>query len=143
MLIVASLVAGAGRLARLPLEPRVEPFARLVSAERSPKRVFLVPPRTYRFRLEAAVPTYVDYKSNPYADRDVLEWRRRLDQATRAFAHGRIVCARVEALARREGVTDVVAKTPQRASCPGLVESARTGGYVLYRVRGRAAGARS
>lgn len=38
------------------------------------------PPDLQRFRLATGVPIYVDFKSIPYKDVDVLEWRRRVAQ---------------------------------------------------------------
>lgn len=38
------------------------------------------PPDLQRFRLATGVPIYVDFKSIPYRDVDVLEWRRRIAQ---------------------------------------------------------------
>lgn len=39
------------------------------------------PPDLQRFRLATGVPIYVDFKSIPYRDVDVVEWRRRIAQA--------------------------------------------------------------
>ncbi len=37
-----------------------------------------IPPDFQRFRLATGAPVYVDFKSIPYADKEVLEWYRRL-----------------------------------------------------------------
>jgi hypothetical protein len=41
----------------------------------------IIPVDLQRFRLPTGAPIYVDFKSVPYADVDVLEWRRRIDRA--------------------------------------------------------------
>ena len=39
--------------------------------------VYLVPTKMQEFRLVTGAPIYVDFKSIPYKDTDVLEWHRR------------------------------------------------------------------
>jgi len=45
-----------------------------------PGQLWLIPSRLQTFRLATAA-GYVDYKSHPYKDVEVLEWRRRLDRS--------------------------------------------------------------
>ena len=91
--IAASLVAGIEPLSRLEADPRQDELGRLVARQSSPGDLYLIPPRLYEFRLDAGVPVYVDYKTHPYEDREVLEWRRRLREVTRLYARRSIGCA--------------------------------------------------
>jgi hypothetical protein len=69
----------------------------------------LIPVDLQRFRLPTGAPLFVDFKSIPYADTDVLEWRRRIavaQEVQEELRHHRE--AEALALLRREGVTHLV-----------------------------------
>jgi hypothetical protein len=139
MVIAMCLVAGTERIGRLAPEPRQGPLAQLAAGEVVPGALFLVPPGVYQFRLEAGAPVYVDYKTHPYEDREVLEWRRRLRDSVRVYRRRELNCAALAALARRERLTHVVTKAPTRAGgCAFLDLSRRSGPYALFRVEPRA-----
>lgn len=55
-----------------------------ISNQCCPDDTFLVPPQWQWFRLATRRPIYVDWKSHPYRDIDVLEWYERV-QLARAF----------------------------------------------------------
>lgn len=61
-----------------------------------------------RFRLQSGVPAYVDFKSIPYHDRDVLEWQRRLDLVVRWYGIEDWDTAGIPDQLRAEGITHVV-----------------------------------
>jgi len=42
-----------------------------------------------RFRLYTGAPIFVDFKSVPYKDVEVLEWKRRLDWTARVYAENK------------------------------------------------------
>lgn len=50
-----------------------------------PKDIFLTPIKLQDFRLAAGAPVFVDFKSIPYRDSDVLEWYRRVKLADRFY----------------------------------------------------------
>ncbi len=61
-----------------------------VREHRSPGQTYLVPivslsHELQRFRLGTGVPIYVDYKSHPYKDREVLEWADRVARCKRVY----------------------------------------------------------
>ncbi|HLL87024.1 MAG TPA: DUF6798 domain-containing protein [Thermoleophilaceae bacterium] len=137
LLIAVSLVAGLPQIGRLSAEPRRGPAAALVAGEARPGAIFLIPPRLHEFRVDAQVPVYVDYKSNPYEDLEVLAWRDRLRAATRVYRRGRIECRRAAALAPRARITHVVTEGRMRGErCPDLTRVRRTGALTLFRVAG-------
>ena len=140
LLIAVSVVAGLPRVERVDAEPEREPFASLVRGEAAPGALFLVPPRQYELRVAAGVPIYIDYKSNPYADLEVLEWRRRLRAASAVYRDGRPRCRRLAALVRRERITHVVTERPsRRPPCAFLEEVRQAGELALYRTEPGAA----
>src|SRR5206468_6507002 len=60
-----------------------------------------------QFRLRTGAPLYVDWKSMPFSDRDVLEWDARRRAVQSVYAHSFRNCAEVAALTRA-GVTHAV-----------------------------------
>jgi len=71
------------------------------------KRV--IPVNLQRFRLHAGAPIYVDFKSIPYLDVEVLQWHERLTFAEQALAQLKEgQDAKTLAELRRRGVTHVV-----------------------------------
>ncbi|QDU19377.1 DUF6798 domain-containing protein [Urbifossiella limnaea] len=89
----------------------------------------LIPVDLQRFRLATGVPIYVDFKSVPYADDEVLEWHRRV-----AWAEAWYAAAPDAAALRRAGITLVV--SPRDKPLPALGEPVFADeAYHLYRVR--------
>jgi hypothetical protein len=68
-------------------------------------QLYLIPSEMEEFRLAAQVPVFVDWKSIPYKDVEVLEWHRRLQLSRKFYSNGG--CADLAWFAR-EGVTHVV-----------------------------------
>jgi hypothetical protein len=56
-----------------------------VASHNQSNNVFLTPIKLQDFRLAAGAPVYVDFKSIPYRDTDVLEWYRRVRLADRFY----------------------------------------------------------
>lgn len=56
-----------------------------VHASHSAQDVYLVPDKMQDFRLETGSPIYVDFKSIPYRDSDVLEWYKRIQTNDRFY----------------------------------------------------------
>ncbi len=85
-------------------------------------QVYAVPLHMQDFRLETGTPVFVEFKSIPYKDIEVLEWYRRVRMAGRLYraetaADG---CATLEELAA-EGITHVVLPYDHAAkNCPTL-----------------------
>ncbi len=86
-----------------------------------------------RFRLLTGAPIYVDFKSVPYKDTEVLEWRRRLDQCQRWYAAGDWGRVRDELI--REGVTHVVTTADRPITDGGYEQVYADDSYQVYRLR--------
>jgi hypothetical protein len=56
-----------------------------VASHYQPRDIFLTPIKLQDFRLAAGAPVFVDFKSIPYRDSDVLEWYRRVRLADRFY----------------------------------------------------------
>jgi hypothetical protein len=88
------------------------------------------------FRLLTGSPIYVDLKTHPLRDREVLEWWRRAEHARRLYAGGFPPCAALRRLGASAGITAVV--VPSRAAAPagclGLALDHRGPDWSLYRL---------
>jgi hypothetical protein len=89
-----------------------------VEAHQQPGQVYLIPTKMQDFRLETGAPAYVEFKSIPYQDVEVLEWHRRVLLANNFYTLGK--CRDLPQLAA-EGVTHLILPTDHPASqCPGI-----------------------
>ena len=123
---------------------RDDPLIAHVSAHKRPHDVLLlpVPDRVAElgqwedFRLLTGAPIYVDLKTHPLGDREVLEWWRRVQHARRLYAPGFPPCAELRRLRASAGITAVVvaSQAAAPARCPGLVLDHRGPEWSLYRL---------
>lgn len=156
--VTAARVGYATNAAEEPLLDHVRTHARLCDVVLIPTRVpavgsgrgsvstsFTPPPRPrpgsnlipvdlQRFRLVTGVPIYVDFKSVPYADAEVLEWYRRVRAAEAWYETTAWDAARRDEL-RREGITLVVAPRDRPLAAPYLEPVYADDAYHLYRVK--------
>lgn len=134
MVIAVSLVIGGDRLGRIDAEPQPSALGRLAAAERVRRDLYLVPPRPTELRLDGGVPVYVDLLAHPYEDREVLEWRRRLDEVARIYPGGTLRCRPLAALVRRASISHVVVESPTRARCRFLRRAYATGRFSVFEI---------
>ena len=105
-----------------------------VYAQRSRGDRYLTPVKMQDFRLESGAPAFVDFKSIPYKDTDVLEWRRRVRLADRFYASED--CGLLERLVREEGITHIVMEaSATQPSCSNIEAIYQDGQYILWRTR--------
>jgi Domain of unknown function (DUF6798) len=96
--------------------------------------VTLIPVDLQRFRLSTGAPIYVDFKAVPYAEDDVLEWHRRMQDCERWYDRrewGDDIIREV----RAAGITHVVATADRDVTSPALELIYHDEAYRLYRVR--------
>ncbi len=109
-----------------------------VTATRTPGDVYLIPLDMQDFRLVTGAPAYVEFKSIPYKDHEVLEWYRRVSLAGQFYRAPikRIGCQKLAEL-RAEGVTHVVMPYDHTAStCPILERQYRDLAYEMFSLTG-------
>jgi hypothetical protein len=95
----------------------------------------VIPPDLQRFRLHAGAPIFVDFKSIPYKDVEVVEWYTRVWVAQgiqKQLREGRLAEALAEL--RRCGVTHLVVPAGRELKPPGLVKVHEDGAYQVYRL---------
>ena len=84
-----------------------------------------------RFRLEAEA--FVDWKSHPYRDIEVVEWYRRIEFAKRVYREvGRGDCQTLCALARRHHLSHLVSARASSTSGSCLQRLYGDSGYVVF-----------
>jgi hypothetical protein len=104
-----------------------------VAGHHSEGEVYLTPVKMQDFRLVTGSPVYVEFKSIPYRDLDVLEWYRRINIADRIYKEGD--CVLLASLAAEEKVTHVVWEKDSTAPlCPGLVPIYEDAAFRVYKI---------
>lgn len=112
------------------------PLLAFVERTRSTDQVYLVPPEWQTFRLDTGAAIFVDWKSHPYRDVEVLAWYERVQLAQRFFGDGDDLDGELlREICRQGGVTHVVLPGKQAGALPEqLVEVYWDGAYGVYRV---------
>ncbi len=104
-----------------------------VAANKQPGEVYLIPLKMQDFRLEAGAPAYIEFKSIPYKDRDVLEWRRRVDLASKFYSRTR--CKKIVELAETEGFSHAILSVDhETAQCKQTESLFQDEVYGVYRI---------
>jgi hypothetical protein len=146
VVIAASLILGFG-LAVTGLSKSIweyyekkegadRPMMAFVAENLEAGSVYLVPLDMQDFRLETGAPAYVEFKSIPYKDVEVLEWYRRVKAAGNLYRapHRKTGC-RMLAVLYSEGVTNVVLPVDHKAKkCSNLVNQYTDENYQVYRL---------
>ena len=95
--------------------------------------VYLVPTKMQDFRLVTGAPIYIDFKSIPYKDTDVLEWYRRQRLAGKFYRTQD--CDLLTQLSNEEGLTHVVLEASTSAPpCSFLHEVHRDDHYKVFTI---------
>ncbi|MGL6095220.1 MAG: DUF6798 domain-containing protein, partial [Fimbriiglobus sp.] len=88
-----------------------------------------------RFRLGTGAAAYVDFKSVPYRDFDVREWKRRVDAAVRWYATPDWDASGVAAEVSAAGITHVVVPATVAVRSLRLDPVHEDAAYRVYRLR--------
>jgi len=112
------------------------PMQAFVKRSRSIGQVYLVPPDWETFRLDTGAAIFVDWKSHPYKDVEVLAWYERVQLARRFYGDGDGPDGELlRAICRQGGVTHVVLPAGKLGALPEqLVEVYRDRAYGVYQV---------
>ncbi len=98
-------------------DKRVTDMMDFVSKTKKPGELYLIPPKEpdlNNFRIYTGAPIFINWKSHPYKDTDVLEWYHRvqvsLDFYDAQFSDPTRACVLLDEIVQQYGVTDVVVK---------------------------------
>lgn len=109
------------------------PMMTWVRERRSEAELYVIPSGMQRFRLETGARTFVDWKSHPYRDVEVVEWYARI-QAARALeaAQGEAICQRAAGIVDHHAATHFVFPADTQVSCANLREEYRDSRYAVF-----------
>jgi hypothetical protein len=88
-----------------------------------------------QFRLFTGAPIYVDFKSIPYKDVEVLEWQQRLTWNHQLYEQRDWKDKQIEVELKKRGITHVVTTVDRDVRCPALQLEFADTYYRLYRLR--------
>jgi hypothetical protein len=95
----------------------------------------LIPVDLQRFRLLAEAPIFIDFKSVPYKDTDVLEWHRRLTLCQQWYDRNDWDDPAIRRQLQHEGITHVIMSAGKARDARGLELVFADQRYRLYRLR--------
>jgi hypothetical protein len=110
-----------------------------VKGTKSPGEVYLIPTRDNKFdefRLYTGAPVFINWKSHPYQDFEVLEWYKR-NQLAEAFynTEASSACGVLGELSSKYQITHVVLDLEGGApTCEGMLETYRDPRYAVYTI---------
>lgn len=88
-----------------------------------------------RFRLFTGAPIYIDFKSIPYKDVEVLEWYERVQWNHDLFEQRDWNRDQIEAELAQRRITHVITTADRAIRCDDLTPVYRDDCYILYRLR--------
>jgi hypothetical protein len=100
-----------------------------------PNQAGMIPVDLQRFRLYTGAAIYVDFKSVPYKDLEVVEWRRRLDWSQHIYEQSDWDKEPTILDLVRNGITHVVSTSNRDIQSPRMERVYRDAHYSVYRVR--------
>jgi hypothetical protein len=99
----------------------------------SPGDTYLIPVKMQDFRLVADAPAYVDFKSIPYKDTDVIEWYHRERLADRFYKSKD--CTILQELAVESDITHVILEVEEgEINCHSLEKRYQDDYYYLMQI---------
>lgn len=136
--ITLLLIAGIARfpfdLAAAASDP-AKSMMNFVRANAAVSDVYFIPSRMEAFRIETGAPVFVDVKSIPYRDTDLVEWYRRLMLVNDFYQPDADRCARAQALAGEEDVyLFVIPAERMPAACPAFKVVYSDADYTVVRI---------
>ena len=81
----------------------------------SADEVFLIPLKMQDFRLATGKSTFIDFKSIPYQNSEVIEWYRRNQIAGRFYSKDKVDCGKIAQLSEEEGISHIIFENERRA----------------------------
>jgi hypothetical protein len=110
-----------------------------VKQTKAPGQVYLIPPRDNQFdefRTYTGAPAFINWKSHPYRDFEVMEWYQRNLLAKDFYNQEPVAaCQTLKKIVGEYRVTHVVVDLEKRdIACSGLQETYRDKKYAVYAV---------
>lgn len=129
---------GVRNLITLHNAPKVglTPSAKFVTSTFQPGNIYLIPPDLESFRIAARVPVFIDFKSHPYRDIEIIEWFDRIKIANDFYAaRAEVACNILRNIYGKYAITHVVLRNAfSITNCEILHELYKDSEFVVYRV---------
>ena len=127
-------IYGSGRRER-----RLVQMMDYVKENKQPGEIYLIPPTDNYFddfRLYTGAPIFINMKSHPYKDFEVLEWYNRILRADQFYkSDGIEKCNQLMSLVEDYGITQVVFKSKEvPLDCDFAQETTRIENFVIYTI---------
>lgn len=104
-----------------------------IATHKRPDDLYLIPVKMQDFRLESGAAAFIDFKSIPYKDVEVLEWYRRLRLADQFYKERD--CTLLGEMAIEYNLSHVILETsPPPPECEFLRRVYEDEHYALYRI---------
>jgi hypothetical protein len=139
LLDIQGLTIQRGRFARYE---RLDshPMMYYVRQSKAPGEVYLIPPRDNRFdefRLFTGAPAFINWKTHPYRDFEVIEWYERNQLARDYYSEDQAAaCNTLQTITSKYKVTHVVVDLEEPyAVCDGMQETYRDKHYAVYAIK--------
>lgn len=134
-LISLAVISGASRftldLIRKENIPERALFTYVLSHKQSTD-LYLTPSKMQDFRLETGAPVFIDFKSIPYKETDVIEWYRRITLNNHFYQD--MDCSILASLIKHERVTHIVIDTSsQFKGCPFISLQYQDANFQIFR----------
>ncbi|MEB3356801.1 MAG: DUF6798 domain-containing protein [Synechococcales bacterium] len=143
VILTTVIFGGLSQIEKWTMRDETVSMMTFVRDTKQPGEVYLIPPDVEdlrKFRLFTGAPIFINRKTHPYKDVEVIEWNQRLERA-KAFYEVRRPpqqCRLLKREFRKDGVTHVV--LPQgliRRRCPTLTELYQDDHYGVYEISAR------
>lgn len=133
--VLLAVIAGIYRMVldfQLKATAAERPMLEFVSGQATNQDVYLIPIQMQDFRLATGAAAYIEFKSIPYRDEDVIQWRRRVLLANQFY--NRKDCTALQKI-QSQGVTHVVMPVERSGfDCAGWQELYQDAAYLVYRL---------
>lgn len=123
--LTALVVVGIGKQIDLfNYQDQATKMLNFVKAQQQSGQTYLIPPDSkylYKFRLYTGIPIFINRKSHPYKDVEVIAWYDRLLLARKFYQETDTSCQLLETELNQYSLTHIVLESEQLAiSCPNL-----------------------
>jgi hypothetical protein len=137
LILSLSGMIGTGRRFARASDAENVPVMNFVKETKQPDDLFLIPIEMERFRLYTGVPIFVDEKSHPYGDNEILEWNKRILMAKEFYqSRGKPACRILSDMAPHYGITHVIIENAlDEPGCAVLTEIYRDETFAVHKVR--------
>lgn len=112
------------------------PMMAFVADTKTKDDIYLIPTELKRFRLQTGVRIFVDKKTHPYKDSEVIDWYDRIQIANKLFNSGtELHCNVLQGISSKYHITHIVINSKEHVlNCNFSVKTFNDGIYSVYKI---------